>query len=335
MPRRLSLLLIAILGVCAGCDGAAPPAAGWHEAARFKAGRTAGPVTLAGRWAFVPNMGDGTVTQIDRAARRVVATIPVSDPQQLLNEGCAPADNHAYFYGSWGLRECNTPFALGWDGRSLWAIDNGARQLVQVDPVAHLAGRRIDLPGKGWDISIAGGTAWVSGYWDDAVYRVDLARGQLVGRIDGLDHGPAALATGPEALWVVCARAGRVLKISPTDSRVVASFSVERWSVDVVPLATAVLIRGTDGHDISRLGAADGSVQWTSPGPMAMGYYGVDHVGVAPNGVWLSGPVTARVDAATGEIAETIRFPSMSASFEHDELWLIGLDGSVSLYARR
>src|ERR1700694_4438303 len=33
-----------------------------------------------GRWAFVPNMSDGTVTQIDRSTGKTVATISVADP---------------------------------------------------------------------------------------------------------------------------------------------------------------------------------------------------------------------------------------------------------------
>jgi len=75
-------------------------------------------------------------------------------------------------------------------------------------------------------------------------------------------------------------------------------------------------------------------VQWTKPGPKAAGYYGVDHVGIAPNGLWLSGPTTARINLSTGEIAERISRASMAASFESDELWLIGLDGSVSEYVQ-
>lgn len=336
MPRTLSFLfasLMALLGYsCAAVAAPAPPA--WHEVARLRAGQTAGPVALAGRWAFVPNMGDGTVTQIDRAARRVVATIRVSEPKALLDQGCAPTDTHAYFYGSWGLRECNTPFALGWDGSSLWAIDNGLKQLIRIDPVAHAAVDRIDLPGKAWDISIVGTTGWLSGYWDDALYKVDLAQKRVVAEINGLDHGPAALLATADSVWVLCTRAGRLSRINVSDSKVAATYGVEPWSVDVVPASSAIFVRGTDGGDISRLSAADGVVQWTKPGPKAAGYYGVDHVGIAPNGLWLSGPTTARINLATGEIAERISRASMAASFESDELWLIGLDGSVSEYVQ-
>ena len=336
MHRTLSVLFplcVTLSGyACAGQVAPAPPA--WHEVARLRAGQTAGPVTLAGMWAFVPNMGDGTVTQIDRQARRVVATIRVSEPKVLLDQGCAPTDTHAYFYGSWGLRECNTPFALGWDGASLWAIDNGLRQLVRIDPVARAAVDRIDLPGKAWDISIVGTTGWLSGYWDDALYKVDLAQNRVLAQIDGLDHGPAALVATADSVWVLCTRAGRLSRINVGDFRVAATYGVEPWSVDVVAEASAIFVRGTDGGDISRLSAADGAVEWTKPGPKAVGYYGVDRVGTAPNGLWLSGPTTARINPSTGEIAERISRPSMAASFGSNEIWLIGLDGSVSEYAQ-
>src|SRR5260370_20458777 len=117
--------------------------------ASVKVGQTPGPVVLGGRWAFVANMSDGTVSQIDRTSGKLVATIPVADPHVLRDQGCAPTSVHAYYSGSWGWRLCDTPYAIAWDGSSLWALDDGPMQLVRVDPTAHQAAARIHLPRNG------------------------------------------------------------------------------------------------------------------------------------------------------------------------------------------
>ena len=158
-------------------------------------------------------MSDGTVSQIDRASGRTVATIAVADPKVLRAQGCAPDSVHAYYSGSWGWRACDTPYAIGWDGSSLWALDNGNRQLVRVDPSAHRAAERVQLPGTGWSLAFGNGKAWVSGYDDHALYAVDLATRTLAGTIADLDHGPAMLTDGAGAerrCWpsVVSARDG-------------------------------------------------------------------------------------------------------------------------------
>ena len=92
-------------------------------------------LAVSGNYVYVANMSDGTVSQIDRASGRTVATIAVADPKVLRAQGCAPDSVHAYYSGSWGWRACDTPYAIGWDGNSLWALDNGNRQLVRVDPL--------------------------------------------------------------------------------------------------------------------------------------------------------------------------------------------------------
>jgi hypothetical protein len=120
-------------------------------------GQTPGPVTLGGQWAFVANMSDGTVTQIERKTGKAIATISVADPKVLRAQGCAPDSVHAYYSGSWGWRLCDTPYAIGWDGSSLWALDNGNQQLVRIDPSTHQTAERVALPGMGWSVAFGDG----------------------------------------------------------------------------------------------------------------------------------------------------------------------------------
>jgi hypothetical protein len=332
--RSCSLGLVPLLAIGAtilACSEAAHSSPGWTMVAHVRAGERTGPITLGGRWAFAPNMADGTVTQIDRTSGRVVATIRVSDPQVLRAQGCAPDSVHAYYSGSWGWRACDTPYALAWDGARLWAIDNGQRQLVGVDPGLHRAIGAIDLPGTAWDVAIDGATAWVTGWDDDSLYAVDLGSRRVVNAVRGLDAGPSTLAIVPGAVWVVCARgAGRLDRVDPASGRIVSRYEIEWWSNDVIANAGAVYVRGTYGGDISRMDPVTGARGWSRPGPGFLGRPGIDQMAVSRGGIWLSGTTTTGIDPRTGRIAETIPVASSSVAADGDELWLVRLDGTVA-----
>jgi outer membrane protein assembly factor BamB len=342
MFARMSGLLMSALMLAACNQASSTPAAaspsptahGWTMAAEVKVGRTPSPVILGGAWAFVANMSDGTVTQIERSSGRILATINVADPQVLRAQGCAPDSVHAYYSGSWGWRACDTPYAIAWDGSALWALDNGGSELVRVDPASHTSGHAIKLPGPGWSIAISAGMAWVSGFSDNhALYAADLRSGSVT-TISDLDTGPATLEADATGVWVLCARAGtgHLDRIDPASAQVTARYAIEWWSTDIVADQGAIYVRGTFGGDISRVDPQSGAVVWTKPGPGFIGRQGSDQVGPAPNGLWLSGPTTARVDLATGDIVETIRVPSESLAFDGGEVWLIELNGSVAKF---
>ena len=306
----------------------------WTLVQHIKVGETPSPVILGDKWAFVANMSDGTVTQIDRATGKVLATIAVADPKVLRAQGCAPDSVHAYYSGSWGWRACDTPYAIGWDGSALWALDNGNTQLVRVDPANHNATDRIDLPGIGWSIAFGDGKAWVSGYADHSLYVVDLQTRKLATVVPDLDHGPATLVDGAGAVWVVCVRGvdgiGHLDRVDPVTTKVIGRYDIEWWSTGVVSENGAVYIRGSYGGDISRINASTGALEWTQPGPGFIGRQGIDELGVTPTGIWLSGPTTSRIDPGTGQIAERIPVPSSSVAADRGEVWMIQLDGSVA-----
>lgn len=335
------MILLALLALLAlnlvACGQSSVHVSGWSMVAHLRTGETTGPVRLGGAWAFVPNMSEGTVTQIDRATGKVAATISVADPAVLHKQGCAPDSVHAYDSRSWLQRTCNTPFAIAWDGSSLWALDNGLTRLVRVDLAQHRVTDSITLPGTGWDVAIAGGIAWVSGNdADHSLYEVDLQRRQVIATVGDLDQGTAALAAGTSAVWVICARGavGHLDRVDPSSGRVVGRYPIDWWSPSVAADGAAVYVRGDNGGEITRLDAATGAVQWTQPGPGFIGTYGLDQLGVSPAGIWLSGPTTARLDRATGHIAETIPIPSASLAVDAGSVWVVQLDGSVSEFKR-
>jgi DNA-binding beta-propeller fold protein YncE len=256
------------------CSQPAPHTPTWMLVAHVKVGQTPGPVTLGGRWAFVPNMSDGTVTQIDRSTGKVVATITVADPHVLRNQGCAPDSVHAYYSGSWGWRMCDTPYAIAWDGSALWALDNGRTRLVRIDPATHRSTYDISLPGTGWAVAIEGSTAWVSGFAaPTALYEVDLAAQQVVATIDDLDEGPASLVVDTSGVWVVCARSGtgHLDRVDPVTARVVGRYAIGWWSIAALAFQGDLYVRGTFGGDISRVDTTTGALMWTQPGPGFIG----------------------------------------------------------------
>ena len=310
---------------------------GWTLVAHATVGRTPGPVTLGGRWAFVANMSDGTVSQIDATTGRVEAVVKVADPRVLRAQECAPDSVHAYYSGSWGWRLCDTPYAIGWDGSALWALDNGDRQLVKLDPAKHAVTDRIGLPGTGWSVAFEGGFGYVSGFTDShALYVIDLGS-RRVTTVDNLDTGPATLAADSSSVWVACVRAGtgHLDRYDPTTGTVTARYEIEWWSTAVVAAGGSVYVRGTYGGDISKVDAASGAIVWSQPGPGFIGRQGIDEMGAMPRGIWMSGPTTALVDLGSGEIVDRIPVPSASVAAGGGAVWMIELDGSVAKFVKR
>jgi len=279
-------------------------------------------------------MGNGTVTQIDAASGRVLATIQVADPKALRDQGCAPTSVHAYYSGSWGWRACDTPYAIAWGDSALWALSNGTRELLRVDPKTHSVDGRIPLPGTGWTVAVQGTTAYVSGFADSHdLYVVDLESAS-VSTVTNLDTGAATLAVDASGVWVACVRAGTgyLDHVDPTSGQVSGRYPIEWWSTAVVADEGSVFVRGTFGGDISKVDPSTGVIAWSAPGPGFIGRQGIDEMGIASNGIWLSGPTTARVDLASGAIVEKIATPSVSVASDAGEVWLVELNGSVAKF---
>lgn len=331
--RKLAVAAVA-LAACSQSTPAAPLVHGWTMVAHARVGQTPGPVVLGGPWAFVANMSDGTVTEIRRSDGRVLATIKIADTRVLRDQGCAPDSVHAYYSGSWGWRACDTPYATAWDGSALWALDNGDHALWKIDPTSHRVDGRVGLPGSGWSVAIKDGVAYVTGFADNhALYIADL-KTRSVTTLHDLDTGPATLTADATGVWVDCVRApaGHLDRIDPAQKQVVNRYPIEWWSTAITADDGAIFVRGTYGGDISRIDPVTGAIGWTMPGPGFIGRQGIDQLGPAADGIWMSGPTTSRVDRATGRIVDTIPMPSETVAADNGEVWLIELDGSVAKF---
>jgi outer membrane protein assembly factor BamB len=171
---------------------------------------------------------------------------------------------------------------------------------------------------------------------DVGVGRVDVRSQRVAKVVPGLDQGPSTLALGAGGLWVVCARGvGRLDRLDPATSELVARYDIEWWSNAVAVDGDGVYVRGTNGGDVSRLDPASGRIEWTQPGPGFIGRNGIDQIAVSPEGVWIGGPTTVRMDPRTGRALETLPLASTSIAAARDEVWLVQLDGSVTGFRRR
>jgi len=123
---------------------------------------------------------------------------------------------------------------------------------------------------------------------------------------------------------------GSLDRLDPVTAKVVGRYPIEWWSEGIIADQGSIYVRGSYGGDISRVDVATGAVEWSQPGPGFIGRQGIDELGAASTGIWMSGPTTARIDSTTGAIAERIFVPSTSVAADGAELWLMQLNGTVT-----
>jgi outer membrane protein assembly factor BamB len=142
---------------------------------------TAGP---GGVWVDVPNMR--SVVRIDSDTNKVGLLVPLEGP-------------------------------VASDGNQVWigvgSGPNGLPQVVRIDPVSGKVITSADLPASGiGSLSVGLGSVWSTA--DGALFEIDPATGQIVGRLDlNGDGGDVIVAGG--AVWVTAENQPYVLRIVP------------------------------------------------------------------------------------------------------------------------
>jgi hypothetical protein len=211
---------------------------------------------------------------------------------------CSTTSEHAYYFGSWGLRKCDTPYAIAWDGSALWALDNGLREVVNIDP------------------------STASDHRGDPAARHGL--GHRVFRLDSL---------GGRAIRTTCctksiSAPGYIDRVDPLSMRVAGRYPIGWYSDDVIEHDGAIFVR--TGGLLSRFNTDIDAIEWSTSGPGFLGRPGIDELGVASDGIWLSGSSTERMDPRTGRILESIQIGSAAVAVSDGRLWLLELDGTVT-----
>ena len=150
-----------------------------------------------GRRAWTSNVGPGTVSAIDLAAKKVVAVIPVAKKAQRI--------------------------ALSVDERHLFTADQGAPRLAVVSTAKNTVERWVDLPGIGYGSAPTpdGRFLLVAVLTTSQVAVVDLAEWKVTRAID-VPKAPQEVVVRPD---------GRVAYVSCDASGKVAAIDLAAWAV--------------------------------------------------------------------------------------------------------
>ena len=153
-----------------------------------------------GKRAWTSNVGPGTVSAIDLAARKVAAVIPVSKKAQRI--------------------------ALSVDERRVFTSDQGAPRLAVIDTAKNAVERWVDLPGIGYGAAPTpdGRFLLVAITTVNQVAVVDLQSMKVARAID-VPKTPQEVLVRPD---------GRVAYVSCDASRQVAAIDLAAWKVDAL-----------------------------------------------------------------------------------------------------
>ncbi|MGA2923929.1 MAG: YncE family protein [Candidatus Sulfotelmatobacter sp.] len=165
-------------------------------------------ITSDGRYGYTANVGPGTVSVLDLAARKTVTVIPVAGHVQ---------------------RVSITP-----DNRWVFTSDDEKPRLAVIDTTTNKVDRWIALPGTGYGTASTPDGKWllVALPEANAVAVVNLATFQVVKTIS-VPPSPQEVATRPD---------GRVAYVSCDQSHQVAAIQINNWDVKLIDAGS-----GADG----------------------------------------------------------------------------------------
>jgi serine/threonine protein kinase len=106
-----------------------------------------------------------------------------------------------------------SPDELAYGADSVWALDQLASQVVQIDPEGGVV-RRIDVGGNLEDVAAGDGGVWVLDDLAGTVVQIDPETGAL-GDPVRVGPEPSAIAVGLGAAWVTDAQEPRIFRVDP------------------------------------------------------------------------------------------------------------------------
>ncbi|MBO0683615.1 MAG: YncE family protein [Candidatus Dormibacteraeota bacterium] len=329
MIKAVTALSVALLAGAA-CGGS--PAGSKPVLAEFHTGRHVGPPLVAGAAVWVANEADGTVSRIDPASNRVVATIRVGDPAVMVAGGCGAGSTDSFMRDSLLNRRCDLPSSLAYDGHSIWAADNASESLARIDPRTNRVVRRVAIGADPFALGWGFGSLWVTSYFGppQGVLRVDPASGKVIATIGGPPMGGTGIALGAGAVWVAGTYSQTLARIDPTTNRLTAVIPVERYPLAVAAGRRMVWVRNEDSSSVSRIDPNTNRVAATAVGLSApAGSTGDDALALTSEGLWAASFKLYRIDPAHGRVTATIDVSGSAVSAGFGSLWLTSVFGTV------
>jgi YVTN family beta-propeller protein len=250
-----------------------PPAVGpLPSLGTIEVGEQPTGMAVGGGALWVVNREGGTVSRIDLASSRVVATVPVGSAADAVAVG-----RDAVWVGGWSRQDGDTvlridprtnrvaatvpvpsePYGLAVTDDAVWATSLVAGTVTRIDPRTNRVVAVIRTGGRPVHVAADDRSVWVSYPLDTLVKRIDPRTNRVTGSLRVAQ--PQGVVLGFGSVWVPSERAGEVLRIDPrTDPRTVAGAG--RIKVDGAPVLLAV------GPDAVWVGTGNQTIQRIDPG---------------------------------------------------------------------
>jgi YVTN family beta-propeller protein len=223
--------------------------------------------------------GKDTVTRIDPASGRTVATITVgrgpldvaATPRTVwvTNSGgggdsVARIDPHTNRRAGRPVVTGASPQSLAIGGGSLWVANHDARTVTRIDTQTGKVAADIPVPFEPHRVAYGAGAAWVGNWHDNSVSRIDPATNRVVGSpIPIGPHHAGNLVAGAGSVWVTsdyrvdaAAEDVVVARIDPQANRAVETIAVGGHPIDVAATAGAVWVSVADPGRVLRIAAS-------------------------------------------------------------------------------
>jgi YVTN family beta-propeller protein len=223
--------------------------------------------------------GDDTVTRIDLATGRSVATIKVRRaPLDLAalpgavwvpnsgggGDSVARIDPRANRLAGRPVTTGASPQSLVVGGGSLWVANHDARTVTRIDQASGKVVADIPVPSEPHRVAWGAGAAWVGNWHDNSVSRIDPATNRVVGSpIPIGSHHAGNLVVGAGDLWVTsdyrtnaAAEDVVVVRIDPQANRAVETIAVGGHPIDIAATEGAVWVSVADPGTVLRIAAS-------------------------------------------------------------------------------
>jgi len=298
--------------------------------------RPATPVVGLGA-IWVPNTGDGTLSRIDPASNRTVATFRVGNAEPFYQSVCRPYGSiHSWMVTTFHVRRCDLPSSVAIGNGLVWVAKNDTKEILALDPKDGRRVAAIPIGVTPFELKANDQALWVTSYDDNVVVRIDIRSKTVVQTITQLG-GPSGLALDGDTVWVAVSRSGTVVRIDARTNQVVATIpipcSATCWSAPTpLPVAVsngAVWVRNEGIGTMSRIDPTSNTVAATLDVNTFNGRSGQDAIAVSPSGLWLGGVRLEEIDPRTNRDAQTIDQPGIALAYGDGSLWVTDIVGHV------
>jgi len=339
--ERIIVGLVVLGSIVQACQGSTVPPRGPRTVATLSAGARPGTPVIGDGRVWVPNTADGTISEIDAAHSRLVATIKIGDPKLLLNGGCGAPDVHSFPVGSFDVLRCDLPSALLYFQGSLWAARNGAGRdqgstlpaadILRIDPNTRQVIATVPVAAEVFGLAGGQSGVWATDYQHDSVFRIDPNSNRVVQTFESVGLGPTHAIVTPSGIWIALSRQQLVVELDPGTGRRMASIDVGKQ-----PLAMAIdgdgrlWVRNEKSSSLSVIDTRAGVLTATVPIDFFLGRDGQDGVATLGRGLWTSGIYLDEVDAASQEVMQRYNHASITLAGVGHTLWTVDLVGTIS-----